>query len=269
MPLIRFVDARGEIRVGFELSEERAEIAAGNPAGGYRRTGRTAEVRQLLAPVVPTNIFGVGLNYRRHAEETGQSVLRYPILFMKPTSALLDPGDPILVPACSTHGPEVDYEAELAVVIERTARDVPARRALEHVLGYTCGNDVSARRWQKHAGGGQMTRGKGFDTFCPLGPRLVTPEELPDPQSLEIRSMLDGETMQSSNTSDMIRSVAELISYLSTDTTLLPGTVILTGTPEGVGVAREPPLFLVPGMEICVEIEGIGRLCNPVSAARD
>jgi 2-keto-4-pentenoate hydratase/2-oxohepta-3-ene-1,7-dioic acid hydratase in catechol pathway len=183
---------------------------------------------------------------------------------MKPTSALLDPGAPIRIPACCERGPEVDWEAELAVVIGRPGRDIPADRALEHVLGCTCANDVSARRWQKHAGGGQMIRGKGFDTFCPLGPRLLTPAELGDPGNLSIRSLVNGAPKQSSTTADMVHGVAALIAYLSRDTTLLAGTVILTGTPEGVGVARKPPEFLQPGDEAVVEIEGIGRLVNPV-----
>ncbi|HUT78785.1 MAG TPA: fumarylacetoacetate hydrolase family protein [Polyangia bacterium] len=264
MPIIRFLDAKGEIRTGLELEGGRAEIARGDPAGGYFGTGEVADVARLLAPIIPTNIFGIGLNYRRHAAETGQEIPERPIVFMKPTSALLDPGAPIRIPACCEHGPEVDWEAELAVVIGRPGRDIPESRALEHVLGYTCANDVSARRWQKHAGGGQMVRGKSFDTFCPLGPRLLTPIEIGDPGGLAIRSFVNGGPKQSSTTADMVHGVAALIAWLSRDTTLLPGTVILTGTPEGVGVAREPPEFLGPGDEVVVEVEGIGRLVNPV-----
>jgi 2-keto-4-pentenoate hydratase/2-oxohepta-3-ene-1,7-dioic acid hydratase in catechol pathway len=264
MPIIRFLDPGGETRTGFELDDGRAEIAAGDPKTGFTRTGEVADVARLLAPIVPPNIFGIGLNYRRHAAETGQDIPERPIVFMKPTSTLLDPGAPIRIPACCERGPEVDWEAELAVVIGRPGRDIPEDRALEHVLGYTCADDVSARRWQKHAGGGQMIRGKGFDTFCPLGPRLLTPTELGDPCDLAIRSFVNGVPKQSSSTADMVHGVAALVAYLSCDTTLMPGTVILTGTPEGVGVARTPPEFLRHGDEVVVEIEGIGRLASPV-----
>jgi len=161
----------------------------------------------------------------------------------------------------------VDYEGELAVIIGRACRNVATDAALDHVLGYTCANDVSARRWQMHAGAGQWIRGKSFDTFCPLGPALVTADEIPDPQALGLRTTVNGQVMQDHTTGDMIFPVAELISFLSRDTTLLPGTVILSGTPQGVGFARKPPVWLQPGDEVTVEIEGVGRLTNPVIAA--
>ncbi len=151
------------------------------------------------------------------------------------------------------------------MVLGKTARDVPEARALEHVLGYTAANDVSARWWQKSGGGGQFVRGKGFDTFCPLGPVLVTADEIPNPQALGIKTILNGQVMQDHTTADMIFTVAQLISFISQDTTLLPGTVILTGTPQGVGMARKPPVFLKPGEEVVIEVEKIGRLVNPVS----
>jgi 2-keto-4-pentenoate hydratase/2-oxohepta-3-ene-1,7-dioic acid hydratase in catechol pathway len=188
-----------------------------------------------------------------------------PVVFMKPTTALNHPGDPIRIPACCTSGPEVDYECELAVVLGRETRNVKEADALRSVYGYTCANDVSARRWQRN-NGTQWVRGKSFDTFCPLGPVLVTAEEIPDPQTLTIKTILNGQVMQSHTTADMIFPVAKLISFLSQDTTLLPGTVILTGTPQGVGFARKPPVFLKPGDEVVIEIERIGRLVNPVAA---
>jgi len=160
--------------------------------------------------------------------------------------------------------PEVDYETELAVVIGRAAKDVDTAEALHYVLGYTAANDVSARRWQGKRGAGQWVRGKSFDTFCPLGPELVTPDELEDPQNLRLTCVLNGQVMQDANTSDMIFPVAELISYLSSGATLLPGTVILTGTPSGVGFTRKPPVFLMPGDTVEVSVEGIGTLRNPV-----
>ena len=184
---------------------------------------------------------------------------------MKPTSTVIGPEEPIVLPAGQMKGPEVDYECELAVIIGKPARNVSLKEALDVVLGYTCANDVSARRWQKHGGGGQWIRGKSFDTFCPLGPRLVLKSELPSPQSLAIRSVLNGRIMQESNTGDMMHSCAKLVSYLSHQVTLLPGTAILTGTPEGVGFARTPPVFLKAGDRIEIEIDGIGTLVNTVA----
>ncbi len=221
-------------------------------------------------PVVPSNIFCIGLNYRAHAEETGAAIPEHPVIFMKPTSAVIGPGEAIRLPASQMRGDECDAEAELAVVIGRSrtpCRDVSVEEALEHVAGYTLANDVSARRWQKEGGGGQWVRGKSFDTFCPLGPRLVGREEIPDPQNLTISLHINGERTQHSSTSDMIFSVAEVIAFLSRDTTLLPDTVILTGTPPGVGVARKPPRFLQAGDEVVVSVEGIGELRNPVEGA--
>ena len=267
MRIIRFIDPEGTTRYGVEEQDGSAEILEWNLDAGLHRSGTSAAIAKLLAPVVPSNILCIGLNYHAHAEETGQSISENPILFMKPTGALNHPGDGILLPACCDRGPEVDYEAELAVVIGRPAKNIPREQALEYVLGYTCANDVSARRWQKHGGGGQWVRGKSFDTFCPLGPVLVTPDEIPDPQNLAVRCLVNDEVMQEGHTSDMIFPVAELISELSRDTTLQPGTVILTGTPPGVGVARKPPRFLAAGDVVTVEIEQIGRLTNPVQTA--
>jgi 2-keto-4-pentenoate hydratase/2-oxohepta-3-ene-1,7-dioic acid hydratase in catechol pathway len=189
-----------------------------------------------LAPIIPVNVYGIGLNYRAHAEETGAAIPASPVIFMKPTTAITDPGEPIILPNACEHGPEVDYEAELAVVIGRTARDVSVASALDYVLGYTCANDISARRWQKEGGAGQWIRGKSFDGFCPLGPVLVTADEIPDPQALSVTCTLNGERVQTGHTSDMIFTIAELIAFLSRDTTLLPGTLIITGTPPGCRV---------------------------------
>lgn len=264
MRVIRFQDARGQTRLGVPEGDGTAQVLEGGLFTGLVRSEARAEVRRLLPPVDPVNIFCVGLNYRAHAAETGAPLPSDPVLFMKPTTAVIGPGDPIPLPACS-RGPEVDYECELAVVIGVRGRDIPEQRALEHVLGFTAANDVSARRWQKH-NGGQWVRGKSFDGFCPLGPALVTRDELPDPQGLRLRTRLNGRIMQEGSTADMIFSVARLVSFLSQDTTLLPGTVILTGTPPGVGFARTPPVFLRAGDEVTVEVEGIGALRNPVRA---
>ena len=263
MRIARIVTDSGDLTYAAEGPEGEYQRLQGDLFAGLEPVGERVRAARLLAPLEPVNIFCIGLNYREHAAETGAELPDNPVVFMKPTSALNHPDAPIRLPACS-HGPEVDYEAELAVVIGRAARDVPEADALDHVLGYTCANDVSARRWQKHGGGGQWIRGKGFDSFCPLGPVLVTADELGDPQGLAVRSRLNGELMQDGHTSDMIFGVARLIHLLSQDTTLLPGTVILTGTPSGVGFARTPPVYLQPGDRIEVELEGIGLLSNPV-----
>jgi 2-keto-4-pentenoate hydratase/2-oxohepta-3-ene-1,7-dioic acid hydratase in catechol pathway len=158
----------------------------------------------------------------------------------------------------------VDYEGELVVVIGKAGKNISREAALDHVLGYTCGNDVSGRDWQIKKGGSQWCRGKSFDSFCPLGPWLITPDEIPDPNDLSISTTLNGQAMQSSSTANMIFDVPELIRFLSEGTTLSPGMVIMTGTPPGVGFARKPPVFLKHGDEVVIEIEGIGRLRNPV-----
>jgi 2-keto-4-pentenoate hydratase/2-oxohepta-3-ene-1,7-dioic acid hydratase in catechol pathway len=252
---------------------DRTLFAAETPSGAFelegsifespRLTERRVEVRKLLAPLTPTAIFCIGLNYRRHAEETKAKIPQFPVLFMKSPGAVQNPGDPIELPV-KLKSTQVDYECELAVVIGRTCKNVKRDRALEYVLGYTCGNDVSARDWQKDFGGSQWCRGKTFDTFCPLGPVLATRDEIANPNALAIRTLLNGEAMQDWSTSDMIFDVPTLIEFLSGSTTLLPGTVILTGTPHGVGMARDPKVFLKPGDTVTVEIEGIGRLTNSV-----
>lgn len=264
MRIVRFLDDRGAETFGLAGEGDEAEVLEGDLFAGLRPAGRRARVVKRLAPLEPVNVFCVGLNYRAHAAETGAPLPDHPVLFMKPTTALAHPGDPIRIPACCTRGDEVDYEGELAVVIGKRVRDVPEADALACVLGYTAANDVSARRWQKHTGG-QWVRGKSFDTFCPLGPALLTADEVPDPQALGVRTTLNGQVMQEGSTADMIFSVARLVSFLSRDTTLLPGTVLLTGTPAGVGFTRQPPVFLRPGDTVTVEIDRIGRLTNPVA----
>ena len=268
MRIIRFIDGSEQLRYGRPLDGDRAELLENPLSGDPRPTGEVAEVARLLAPVQPSNIICIGKNYAAHAHESGSDTPEHPILFMKPTGALADPGQPIRIPAACDHGPEVDYECELAVVLgPRPVCDVPADRALEFVLGYTVANDVSARRWQQHGGGGQWVRGKSFDTFCPLGPALLTRDEVPDPQSLPLWTDLNGRRMQDGHTADMIFPVADLIAFISRDTTLPPLTVILTGTPSGVGFARKPPVFLHPGDTVTVAVEPIGQLTNPVEAA--
>jgi 2-keto-4-pentenoate hydratase/2-oxohepta-3-ene-1,7-dioic acid hydratase in catechol pathway len=234
----------------------------GDLFGTLRDTGNRAEGK-LLAPLEPRAILCIGLNYKRHAEETKTPLPQHPVLFMKSPGAVQNPGDPIFLPR-KLRSDKVDYECELAVVIGRAAKNVAREAALSHVLGYTCANDVSARDWQKDGGGGQWCRGKTFDTFCPLGPVLVTPDEIPNPNALRIATRVNGETLQDWSTDDMIFDVPAIIEFLSASTTLLPGTVIITGTPHGVGMARDPQRWLQPGDVAEVEIEKIGVLRNPV-----
>jgi 2-keto-4-pentenoate hydratase/2-oxohepta-3-ene-1,7-dioic acid hydratase in catechol pathway len=210
----------------------------------------------------PSKIVCVGLNYRDHAEEQGAELPSAPLLFAKWPNALIGPGEPILIPAVTRR---VDYEAELGVVIAKRCRDVSADNALEAVGGYLCLNDVSARDLQ--FADGQWTRGKSIDTFCPVGPRVVPAEDVPDPQALGIRCLVNGEVMQDSTTANMIFSVAEVIAHASRTMTVEPGDLFATGTPAGVGVFRDPPVLLQDGDEVTVEIEGLGALTNPVQAA--
>lgn len=261
--ILRFRDASGDIRFAADTPDGRL-LATGDPFSGLTLTGDRADIACILPPVQPAAILCIGLNYRKHAEETAAPLPDLPVLFMKSPGAATGHGTPIQLPR-ALRSDQVDYEAELAVVIGRAAKNVSPERALDHVLGYTCANDVSARDWQKNGGAKQWCRSKTFDTFAPLGPALVTPEEIPDPQALRIRSILNGRTMQDSSTADMIFSIAEIIAFLSKSTTLLPGSVILTGTPEGVGMARKPPIWLQPGDTVSIEIEKIGTLTNPVT----
>jgi 2-keto-4-pentenoate hydratase/2-oxohepta-3-ene-1,7-dioic acid hydratase in catechol pathway len=263
MKIIRYQDSQQHIFHGWQSGDGRYFKISGDIFGRYSATDELADVAKLLAPVAPSSILCIGLNYRKHAEETKGNVPEYPILFMKGLNAVQNPADAILIPRFLP-SERVDYECELAVVIGRVCKNVRRAQAFDYVLGYTCANDVSARDWQIKWGGSQWCRGKTFDTFAPLGPCLVTPDEIPDPNALPIRTLLNGEAVQDSNTNDMIFDVPAIIEFLSGSTTLLPGTVILTGTPQGVGMARKPPLWLKPGDEVTIEIEGIGRLTNPV-----
>lgn len=268
MRIIRFLDEEQRICHGRQRSDGTVTRVTGGLPEGFADTGKTATVKKRLAPLQPAAIFCIGLNYHQHAAETGMELPRYPVLFMKNPAAVTAPEDPIVLPRSCLEPPQVDYEAELAVVIGRPAKNVAAADALDYVAGYTAANDVSARRWQKHAGGGQWVRGKSFDTFCPLGPVLVTTDEIDDPQALRVQCRLNHETMQDGVTSDMIFGAADLIAYLSESTTLMPGTVILTGTPSGVGFVRNPPVYLKPGDTIEVLIEQIGSLKNSVVAEK-
>jgi len=261
--IIRFQKADGSEAWGEEHPDGTASTLRGDPFTRFMQTAENVEMSRLLAPITPVSIFCIGLNYRQHAAETKAALPQFPVVFMKGANAVQHPGEPIVLPRwlAST---KVDYECELAVVIGRTCKNVRRDDALDHVLGYTCANDVSARDWQKDGGGSQWCRGKTFDTFAPLGPALVTRDEISDPNMLRIRTMVNGEVLQDCSTADMIFDVPTIIEFLSASTTLPAGTVILTGTPHGVGMARQPPRFLQPGDVVAVEIEKIGTLSNPV-----
>jgi 2-keto-4-pentenoate hydratase/2-oxohepta-3-ene-1,7-dioic acid hydratase in catechol pathway len=257
MRIVRYL-SEGSPRYGI-VENGRVFPCDGNPYSGLKKLEESVDPAglRLLAPVEPPNIICLGLNYRMHAEETGMNLPSEPLIFIKSTTALSNPGDPIVLPK---QGPgRIDYEAELAIVIGKKAKDVPEDNALDHILGYTAANDVSNRAAQFTDG--QWARAKSHDTFCPVGPAIETDINA---DNLAIACRLDGEVMQSSSTSDMIFPVKSIVSYVSHAFTLLPGTLILTGTPHGVGFKRKPPVYLKPGQTVEVEIEGIGTLSNPV-----
>ena len=256
MKLYRVLDETNRIIFAAEIGGVMRRID-GDVFDAYCVTDEPVAIRKTLPPVDPPNIFAIGKNYRGHAREMRSDAPDAPIVFAKATTSLTAPGDPIVLPKVGAEC--VDYEAELAVVIGRRCRDVPAEDAFDVVLGYTVANDVSARDWQKRLV--QWVRAKSFDTFCPLGPCIET--DL-DPTDVRVRCELNGSVMQDGTTADMIFPVAELIAFLSADLTLEPGTLILTGTPEGVGVTRDPQVFLHAGDTVTCTVEGIGSLTNPV-----
>ncbi len=261
MKIVRFLK---DDRVRFGIVEESGAIRCLD-AAPWEEGSLTGERRDfadvhLLAPVMPPDVIAIGLNYREHARESGAEEPDEPVIFLKASSSVTGPGAPILLPSMAPR--EVDYEAELGIVIGRACRDVDEEDALDYVVGFTCANDVSARDCQRRRDV-QWARAKSFATFCPLGPWIET--EL-YPADLEVKLVLNGMTMQRGRTSDMIFDCRRLISYCSRIFTLQPGTLIITGTPPGVGFARQPPVFLKDGDQVEVEIEGIGKLINPVIA---
>ena len=239
----------------------------GGPFGDLTPSGQGDRLADatLLAPIKDPRVFAVGMNYIGHIKEAGAKTPNIPVLFMMPTTAVVGPGAAIVLPL---EAKQVEHECELTIVIGRKARRISVEDALDCVLGYTCANDVSARDWQRNGGGGQWCRGKTFATFCPLGPSIVTTDEIPDPNKLTIRTVLNGEVMQDWNTDDMIFDVPAIIEFMSASMVLRPGTVILTGTPHGVGFARKPPVFMKAGDTVTIEIEKIGSLTNPVVEER-
>ncbi|MBN1258093.1 MAG: fumarylacetoacetate hydrolase family protein [Planctomycetes bacterium] len=255
------IKVAGEIRYAEVIGEgESFRLLAGDLFDERRVTDKevAAADARLLAPVEPRQLVAIGLNYSKHARESGMAAPKAPVLFVKTLNAIANPGEPILLPRMAPE--EVDYEAELAIVIGKQAKHVAEADADNYILGYTCANDVSARDCQLREDV-QWARGKCFDTFAPLGPWIET--EL-DGDNLKIRTLLNGKVMQNSNTSDLIFSCRKILSYVSECMTLYPGSVIMTGTPEGVGMGRDPQVFLRDGDTVTIEIEGIGQLTNPV-----
>lgn len=270
--ICRFRDAAGRVLFGQPLDSpsegaprEAQLLASQDLYGDLELSEEKAGVEKLLAPLDPVAIICIGLNYAKHAAESGMKKPENLVVFHKTVSTLQHPFDPIEIPRIES---KVDWEVELAVVIGVKCKDVSESEALRYVLGYTVANDVSGREWQLEKGGGQWCFGKSFDTFTPLGPVIATTTAVPDPQTLQLRTTLNGEeVMQDSNTSDMIFTVARIVAFLSQGTTLLPGTVICTGTPFGVGLGLKPQRWLKPGETVTVEIEKIGKLTNPVCSA--
>lgn len=261
MKLVRFLTVENRPMYGVWEEDEGVRVIAGDLFGVWAISDtryRLEDVTRILPPVEPPNIFAIGANYRAHAAESGKEVPDHPLVFLKATTALSGRDRPIILPKSAPN--EVDFEAEVALIIGKLAYEVPEEKAIDYVLGYTAANDVSARDCQVRIDK-QWARGKSFDTFCPIGPFIQTAL---NPDNVRIQSRLNGETMQDSRTADMVFSCRHLVSYLSHQFTLLPGTLILTGTPSGVGVARKPPLFLKDGDIIEVEVEGVGTLSNPV-----
>lgn len=262
MKLVSYPDGFGRVE-GDEV------IPMGPDILEYLRSGSFEDGASLaagsitrLAPIPsPGKIVCIGRNYRDHVREASQEVPSEPVLFPKFGNCVVGSGRPVVIPEVAR---QVDYEAELGVIVGKRASRVSAADALDHVAGYTCLNDVSARDLQ-FGNGGQWMRGKAIDTFLPSGPWLVTSDEIPDPQRLSIRCLVNGQVMQESNTSEMIFGVADLISFISQTITLEPGDLIASGTPAGVGFVRQPPLFLKPGDEVSVEISEIGTLTNPIA----
>lgn len=266
MKIIRFTDADGMVRLGAvdqpvglagESLPERARIIEGDLFGSWRVTDDTARVAKLLAPIEPSAILGIGANYRALFTESGKPLPDYPIVFFKLSNALQHPGEPIVLPRLALRAEQVKFEGELAVVIGTPGRNISEDRAMDHVFGYTIANDVSATDWQRERVGMQWAKGKGFDTFCPLGPAIVTADEISDPADMRVVTRVNDAVEQDELVREMVFSVPRLIAFLSAAHTIPAGSVILTGTPPG---AR----FLEPGERVEITIREIGTLANPV-----
>ncbi|KAI1335673.1 fumarylacetoacetate hydrolase [Xylariaceae sp. FL0016] len=279
--LVRFLARNGKVYYGDAIlpqgvtdiaKTKKARIVTGDIFGKHEVTDQIADVRLLLAPLASEDVKTVrclGLNYELHAKESGLPIPKYPVLFYKPVTSLAGPTDPIPVHGLAQEALGLDYECELVAVIGKACSDVSEADALKYVLGYAIGNDVSHRDWQLARGGGQWSLGKGFDGWAPYGPGIVSSELIKDPQTLKISTRLNGQTVQQSNTADMIFDVKRTIAFLSKGHTLLPGDLIFTGTPSGVGMGRNPKLWMKDGDVVEVELEGVGVCTNKVEFSKD
>jgi 2-keto-4-pentenoate hydratase/2-oxohepta-3-ene-1,7-dioic acid hydratase in catechol pathway len=261
----RYKDAKGDIAYGIAHADGSMTVAEGCPfAGTLRDTGCKADVKSFCSPIQPSSIVCIGLNYKGHADELGLPYPKNPVVFYKPLSSAAGHRAKVVKPRITE---KMDYEVELTIVIGKACKDVTEDQALEYVLGYTVANDLSTRDWQKvpELGGSQWCRSKGFDGFSPLGPVLVTREEIPNPNNLQLRTFVNGQKRQDSNTSDLIFNIQQIITFLSCGSTILPGTVIMTGTPAGVAEGKniqpKPGMdWLKPGDKVVTDIENIGAL---------
>jgi 2-keto-4-pentenoate hydratase/2-oxohepta-3-ene-1,7-dioic acid hydratase in catechol pathway len=262
MRIIRFLSA-GKVLMGRPIDDRTAHRIDWQSFEKYSVTNEVVPIDRLLAPIEPVDILCIGVNYREHATETSSALPAQPLLFIKAGNTLNDPGAPIPMPRRST---QIDFEGELTIVIGKNCKDATRATAMDCIFGYTIANDVTARDWQrdKALGGGQFARGKSFDGCCPLGPAIVTRDEVTDPNNLKIKTTLNGQVMQDGTTADMIFDIPALIESLSSTMTLRAGAILLTGTPSGVGFTRNPPVFMKSGDTIAIEIEKLGRLENPV-----
>ncbi|KAL4930598.1 fumarylacetoacetate hydrolase family protein [Aspergillus undulatus] len=274
--LIRFLAKDGHVYYGDALlsagvsdvaKATRARVIHGDIFGQHRVTDQIAEVKLLLSPLARRDIKTVrclGLNYEQHAKESNLPIPNYPVLFYKPVTSISGPTDDIPVSPLAQEGEGLDYECELVIVIGKEAKEVPESKALDYILGYAVGNDVSHREWQLKRGGGQWGLGKGFDGWAPFGPGIVSSELIRNPNALNISTKVNGREVQASSTKDMIFNVAQTVSFLSQGTTLLPGDLIFTGTPQGVGMGRKPALWLKDNDQVEVSLEGVGSCVNKV-----
>ena len=267
---VRFKGPDGKIRYGQPeqgaCPKTEVRVIEGDIFGDCKLSDRMDVALQILPPIDPVAVYAIGLNYKKHAAEAKLPIPAFPAVFMKATSSITGPFDDIVVPKCASQKPEVDYEGELVIVIGKDCKDVSKEDALDYVHGYCIGNDVSARRWQGNKkSSGQWTRAKSFDTFSPIGPQIVLQSQLNSVvDKLQLSTRLNDKIMQNSNTSDMIWNVADIVSFLSEGTTLKKGTIIFTGTPEGVGFVRKPYVYLKEGDIVRVAIEGLGFIENKV-----
>ncbi|XP_063933971.1 fumarylacetoacetate hydrolase domain-containing protein 2-like [Zophobas morio] len=259
--LVKFKDLQGNIKYGEPILTPSLTIQVIKDLNG--RLIDFSSVSSILPPVFPPQIFCNGLNYKQHCLEVNLEFPKLPVVVFKLPQSVIGDNQQIIIPKCAQSKNEVDYEGELAVIIGKRGKNIREEDALNYVYGYTCANDVSARRWQGKKNGNQWSRCKSFDTFCPIGPVIASPSIIKNPNNLNIRTFLNGKIVQSSNTSNMIFSVQRLIHEVSKGTTLLPGSLILTGTPAGVGLSRNE--FLKENDRCEIEIEMIGKLCNTVA----